>query len=206
MARSRCSPRGGAGGRGAAWHRLLGAPAHLHGRLQADVGVRLAEPAARDRRREGRVARHGDADELVAAQQVVGRVERDPAGARQVGLQPGVRGAGAGGRPIGRRAWRWRRARRRRGSPRRSASPRPAGARPPSSAARSRGSCRCRARASAAASACLARRASRSGTAGRCAGSCARAGRACCVGPPLRRNWCAQAMSLPSGSSWCGRR
>ena len=114
----------------------------LHRGFQSFVGLRprryqlprSARPApGRAPRRRGSAG---------AAHEVVGRIEGDPAGAGQVGVQPGVRraGAGDGARRAGARRCR---APRRRGSPRRSASPRRAGARPPSSAARSRGSCRC---------------------------------------------------------------
>ena len=53
--------------------------AHLN--LHAEVGVTRAEPGARDRRRLLRIARHADADQRVAAEQVVGRIGGQPAGA-----------------------------------------------------------------------------------------------------------------------------
>ena len=71
---------------------------HQHVGAQTQVRIRRPVPAAGNRRGVLRVARHADADQGVAAEQVVGRVEGHPAGTRQVHLQPGVGAAGADGR------------------------------------------------------------------------------------------------------------
>src|ERR1700681_120760 len=64
---------------------------HLH----ADKGVGRAEVSAMQRHRLARVARHRDTDEVAGADNAVGGIELDPAGARQIDLNPGMRRAAA---------------------------------------------------------------------------------------------------------------
>src|SRR5215470_10272822 len=47
------------------------------------------------RDRLARIARNSDADQVAAADDTVGRIELDPAGARQIDLHPGMRRAAA---------------------------------------------------------------------------------------------------------------
>ena len=47
------------------------------------------------RHRLARVARHRDTDEVAGADNAVGGIELDPAGARQIDLNPGMRRAAA---------------------------------------------------------------------------------------------------------------
>src|SRR5262249_39215958 len=56
--------------------------------LAEGVGHAEIDPMQRDRLT--RIARHRDADQVAAADDAVGRIELDPARARQVDLHPGV--------------------------------------------------------------------------------------------------------------------
>jgi len=67
--------------------RRLAHARHCHRMLELDLG--LLERAL-DRRRAGGLGRAGERDVAFAGQQAGGRVEADPAGARQVDLAPGV--------------------------------------------------------------------------------------------------------------------
>ena len=118
-------------------------------RHASEVAGRAVVAAARAASPAGG-AGDGDADQVAVADDAVGRVELDPAGAGQVDLRPGVGRAAAERRP-GRRGRGRRRSRRRSG--RRSR----ASATPRSSAARSRGRCRGAAPASPPAAGCRAR-------------------------------------------------
>ena len=55
----------------------------------------IAEIGAGQRRRLGGIARHRDADEVLAADQPIGGVELDPAGAGQIDLAPRMRRSAA---------------------------------------------------------------------------------------------------------------
>ena len=61
----------------------------------AEMIGRKAGPGAGDRHRLARVAHDRDADQIVIADDAVGRVEFDPAGPGQVDLEPGMGGAAA---------------------------------------------------------------------------------------------------------------
>src|ERR1700757_4650224 len=65
----------------------LGAPYdHLHSHPQAFLC--LAEPCTGKRNSLSWVSSDGDSDQVVAADDAVGRIELDPAGARQINLAP----------------------------------------------------------------------------------------------------------------------
>ena len=64
---------------------------HLDGDLHAQFVAGSAEIGAGQRRRLGRIARDRDPDEILAADEPIGRVELDPSRARQIDLAPGVR-------------------------------------------------------------------------------------------------------------------
>ena len=63
--------------------------------LHADEGVGRAEIGAVQRDRLARIARHRHTDEVAGADDAVGRIELDPARARQIDLHPGMRRAAA---------------------------------------------------------------------------------------------------------------
>src|SRR3954470_9660746 len=63
--------------------------------VHADIGVGRAEKCAVQRDRLARVAGHSDPHEVARAEYAVGRVELDPARARQIHLYPGVGRAAA---------------------------------------------------------------------------------------------------------------
>src|SRR5262249_31689343 len=56
----------------------------------AEMIGRKTGPRARHRHRLARITRDSDADQVVIADDAVGRIELDPAGARQVNLEPGM--------------------------------------------------------------------------------------------------------------------
>ena len=68
---------------------------HVHIHRHAEKIARRTGEGAGERHRLGRVARDGHADQILAADQPIGRVELDPAGAGQVDLHPGVGRAAA---------------------------------------------------------------------------------------------------------------
>ena len=68
---------------------------HVDADLHADEGVGRAEIGAVQRDRLARIARHRDTNEIAGADDAVGRIELDPAGARQIDLHPGMRRAAA---------------------------------------------------------------------------------------------------------------
>ena len=63
--------------------------------LHADKRVGRAQIGAVQRDRLARIARHRDADQVAGADDAVGRIELDPAGARQIDLHPGMGRAAA---------------------------------------------------------------------------------------------------------------
>src|SRR5690242_12680562 len=76
---------------------------HRYVDLHAKIVGALTRERAADRDRLGGVARHRDADQVLAGDQRVGRVELDPSGARQVDVGPGMGAAGALHAPTKRR-------------------------------------------------------------------------------------------------------
>src|SRR5271166_3111473 len=64
---------------------------HLDGDIHAQYIFQAAEVRPGQRRGLIGNAPHRDADEVLAADQAIGRVELDPSGARQIHLAPGVR-------------------------------------------------------------------------------------------------------------------
>ena len=63
--------------------------------LHAGIGVGRSEVSAVQRDRLARIARHRHADEISRSDDAVGRIELDPAGARQIDLYPGMGEAAA---------------------------------------------------------------------------------------------------------------
>ena len=80
-----------------AWFRSPGLflATDLHRHLHAEIVVAVAGERAGERQGLARLAGDGDADQLVIAEDGVGRVDIDPAGAGQIDLHPGMGGAAA---------------------------------------------------------------------------------------------------------------
>src|SRR6202040_3330426 len=94
------SSSNGSGGNSAAWMSIR---ADADRDIHADQVGGIAGPGAGQRHRLTRVAHDRDADQVAIADDAVGRVEFDPAGAGKVDLEPGMRGAAADPPAIARR-------------------------------------------------------------------------------------------------------
>src|ERR1700712_85610 len=75
--------------------RLFTGRNHIDVDVHADERVGRTQISAVQRDRLARIAGDCDTDEIAAADDAVGRIELDPAGARQIGLHPGMGGAAA---------------------------------------------------------------------------------------------------------------